>query len=447
MASTPDSMPSLGHTSHGSNEMEGVSRVLFRTPEKGDQYVLDDYFRQEMVDDDEDSMFRSELSIKTDRFGVFNDTHAVSPSFHGGEKIGIQYDEGIETLHGSYLGDLRLTSYVFAGLYNIFDASQQRDASTASINDDVTEVTNNLDQSFDILDQSNLSWERKTESLERENATLKEILASDSATILRLKTELSMYREDEQSQPLGPLNAMETKCRVIENDVLLHNEAMIQQLQDEIHALTQAKPVDSTVSPKEIQQLRLENELLASQIVENESELLKTVERMKLMTVENTKLKIANQQAPSNRSLDYILITQVASLTTRISDVERLLDDRRRPKEDRNFSTSERCEGWGPTAVSPIKVYTKDGVADTLSKQFRNASFQIDQADEVEVFQLDHTGEVEVTIDGVIMASQGTGSAGVRPDHPNPPPTESIIAEKRGRFCDCFRPSLAAVEI
>jgi predicted nuclease with TOPRIM domain len=435
MVKTPDSMPSLGEMSNDSTEVANVSRVLFQTPEReGTEVSIGGGRYHVHGDTDYHSIFDSDSSIASESFDARADQQHDDPGAHRPYLRHILESlpaECIELLHGSYVGEGRLSPKELAAIYNIFDASQKHETrsqrSVDSGNDAVTEITSNIDQ-------STVTWERKIDSLERENVTLKEIIAADSATILRLKTELSRM-EDEQRPP-------DKNLATLEQETLRQQEETIKLLRQEIETLTKAAKVPNATS-KELEQLRLENELLAAQIVENEAEVVETRRSIKQLAVENVELKLElskqksgtnNAETPvagispqSDRSLDYLLITQVASLTARISDIERALHTRHALQmRAHTLSVHEHRDDSLDNSTSPCQ---QGGALDTRSNVL------IETCD---------TNEVEVTID----SSLGTSSKSQnQSDGPKQAVQMRKMNEPRFRFCDCFRPNMSMVEV
>jgi hypothetical protein len=436
MAKTPDSMPSLGEMSNDSTEVADVSRVLFQTPEReGTEVSIGGGRYHVHGEDGYYSAFDSDSSIASESFDAQanqqHDDAAVHRPYlrHNLESLPA---EGIELLHGSYIGEGRLSPKELAAIYNIFDASQKHETrsqrSVDSGNDAVTEVTSNIDQ-------STVTWERKIDSLERENATLKEIITADSATILRLKTELSRMEDEEQAPPINNLVA-------VEQETLKKQEDTIKLLKQEIQTLSKAAKVPNAAS-KELEQLRLENELLAAQIVENEAELVETRRSIQQLAVENVELKlelskqksgqnntetnVAGTTPHSDRSLDYLLITQVASLTARISDIERDLDSRHALQmRAHTISVDERRDDSVDYSILP---HQEVGALDTGSNVL------IDTCD---------TNEVEVTIDSSLGKSSESPN---QSDGPKQAIQKRKVNEPGFRFCDCFCPNMSMVEV
>lgn len=164
-------------------------------------------------------------------------------------------------------------------------------------NDAVTEVTNNF------CHHPKIDSRMRVESLEREIATLKEILQSDSTNILKLKTNLENIRINAskhlvEAQRLRiELHAV-TKERDELNERELEHLETIRVLKLEIDKVTQ-KVQDLFLTSEELDRIRLENELFASQIIENEIEMRQIQSILQLIQGENETMQLELQQLRS----------------------------------------------------------------------------------------------------------------------------------------------------
>lgn len=142
-----------------------------------------------------------------------------------------------------------------------------------------------------------LYWKPRAKNLEKEVEALKEILADDSCKILQLKSALETLRADKFRNVLDIQSfqeELESTKQDLENlkkerEVFLENETeyreTIRILKNEVDMLTRdgqdssskmktsKEQITVLVDQEELQQLRLENQLFAAQIVDYEAEL------------------------------------------------------------------------------------------------------------------------------------------------------------------------------
>lgn len=166
-----------------------------------------------------------------------------------------------------------------ADIFTIFQTAQEKwhtgnpsppRSAVGSETDAYTTVTCNLGSQLKC-------WERKVDSLERECNTLKDIIKADSIVIIKLKGEIETLRS-QQSSCIDENNNSQSAEQAWrhERKFLLERDKQrsgtIRILNEEISRLTKHNYLCSAAK-KEVDQLRLENELLASQIIENEVEI------------------------------------------------------------------------------------------------------------------------------------------------------------------------------
>lgn len=130
----------------------------------------------------------------------------------------------------------------------------------------VTTVTSN------VANNSTSCLDYKVESLERECKTLKDIIKADSTTIVKLKGEIQQFRSKySDSNIIAQLEEVRNERNRLRELTSQQNKKE-QALKKELAVVAEASHAQS-MAKKETDQLRLENELFASQIVENESEI------------------------------------------------------------------------------------------------------------------------------------------------------------------------------
>lgn len=289
---TPDSVPSLSALSSASDDPGDVKRILFQTPESeaNNEKALA-YSRSE---DETDSLFGSDiisdasennekgfpgigrgfdyitpLLMPTSSQNLAKqhadcaDNGTFQPTCHGALSISPQeIAGGMFGILGmnQKSGDTSQEAPSPSSMTTDFGTEPSRTAEFGAEPDAVTEVTSNVDHSV-------ISWDRRIDSLERECATLKDIIKSDSVRILKLRTELSAARGNGPGGDPSKYKVVEALRR--ENAALHSRESQhletMSQLRGKIKELENTQN-GSPVVTKEIEQLRLQNELLANQV-------------------------------------------------------------------------------------------------------------------------------------------------------------------------------------
>ena len=359
---TPDSVPSLAALSSSSSTDAGdndvVTRVLFETPDKN-------------------SICASDASSTT----------SLPGSPHSSESLGTvvapapeqeapqQEQESTSPINVPNTCHGAISSNDLANIFTMFqDATRSWPhgansiASTTDVDSGaITTVTSNIGQST--------SWERKVDSLDRECAALKDIIKADSVSMLNLKREIEALRlATSRIEHAKKLLRLELDVLKKERDVLTERETQhaetIRILKDEVNKLTRSQ-YESTMSQKEVDQLRLENELFASQIIENEAE----IRQMRAILEERSRTENKNDGqcdasaeethsdatvAGKDTSDDQVqpIEERVASLAERLATIERerqlehfLLQIRRNREENgQNIAENMQEEGF---EVSP----------------------------------------------------------------------------------------------
>ena len=305
---TPDSVPSLSALSSASTETgDNLSRVLFGSPKSNDKTERATQQCEASPCASSDASTRSlptssnasvssEGTITCEKKStdkpassertptsnhplrsLFSPSPSSDPSPSKEEDIPIQ-----RSCHGG----LNLSPKELANIFAMFRDSNQkwppksepetspcRQSSPGSVADSgtdaVTTVTSNIGPAR--------SWERKVDSLERECVTLKEIIKADAVNMVGLKSQIKSLRTD--TSAVSPeIEKIKSELAEVkrERDLFMERDAQhvetIKILKDEVNTLSKLH-FDSNSKDKEISQLRLENQLFAAQIIENESEI------------------------------------------------------------------------------------------------------------------------------------------------------------------------------
>lgn len=285
--SSPDSIPSLSALSSASTDPDdNVSRVLFRSPKTADQVENASQQHEYSLSASSNASTRS-LPTSSNGSDSSEDriTHETSPRSTGLAGPLPSKEREVPILPSCH-GGLNLSPTELANIFAIFNESNQkwppkaeqetspcRKSSPGSVADSgtdaVTTVTSNIGPAK--------SWERKVDSLERECVTLKEIIKADAVNMVGLKSQIKSLRTH-KSATFPEVAKVKSELAEVqrEKELLLERDAQhvetIKILKDEVNTLSKLH-FDSNSKDKEISQLRLENQLFAAQIVENESEI------------------------------------------------------------------------------------------------------------------------------------------------------------------------------
>jgi len=504
---TPDSIPSLSALSSASDDPGDVRRILFQTPESEASNVkaLTDSRSEE---DETHSLFGSDIISDASENGGggfpgngggFNyispllmptssqnlakqradctDNVTFQPTCHGALSISPKdIAGGMFSILGmnKNAGDSSQEALSPSSIAADFGAELSMTTEFGAEPDAVTEVTSNVDHSV-------ISWDRRIDSLERECATLKDIIKSDSVRILQLRTELSVARD---KGPGGdPSNQKVVEVLQRENATLHSREFQhlktIAVLKDHIEELENAQS-SSPVMTKEIEQLRLQNELLANQarepprnngfglpficsfvavlpaessvlrvrcksltfsifpifqIIENEAEL-------NTIATENAELKerLAKQTTvatPQNNGSEASsrdqLQTQVLSLFAKIEEIENERARRDKAIEDDSRQTHKELATLKTMILEPESPpRLEDREIDFMPEECSS----VDQGD---------CDDVEVTLEGQIITINSMLEE--KENHPSAKPSNRAAKadDDCGAFCGCF-PSLSVSE-
>lgn len=172
-----------------------------------------------------------------------------------------------KTLSSSWTGKLPSTEKL-AGMLPKFDGARTlwpvKSSGESMAADAKTTVVSNKAKPYDDAPRIG--------SLEQECATLKQIIRSDSATILRLKTAIDTLRVDAAKNVLY-LKQLQSELVKVNREKEMLNERETQHLET-IKALKKELDEATASNPKdahqELEQLQIENELFATQIIDNE---------------------------------------------------------------------------------------------------------------------------------------------------------------------------------
>jgi hypothetical protein len=319
---SPESVPTLSTTSPESSLTEPIE--LFPSQRReGTEIELDVYGQTHLYDESNDLSVRSDISVASVgdvallNQGGMGLPPKSDPSF---------YYESSEASESNFSPGHCQSAFDFtptnlSTMFNIFDASHRKDrrnddshSVTNSVNDAVTEVASNIDHSVII-------WERKIDLLEREITTLKEIIKADSVTILCLKTDLSALQERE-SKWIAERSARDVGLSAQQRQSY---ETTIQQLEAKIQFLSEPRIMIEVSGDGE--QLRLENELFASQIVDNETEIRKTRRIMSQIAEENASLsmELADLKTHSDEAVNPLKL-EVDSVAGKLAELENKLE-------------------------------------------------------------------------------------------------------------------------
>lgn len=453
---SPDSVPSLSATTAASTFTDQVVRELFPMPQDDGMDIEQHRLGQSLrIEVDRESLFGSDISVASEGTYVSIDDDD--------RNIRITQNDcrdGDSPVDGSKVkifpghGAINLAPNFTSSMFQIFDTSQKKGAdddalSTAnSVNDAVTEIASNIDHSI-------LLWERKIDSLEREIATLKGIIKSDSVTILNLKTELSEYQEKDS---LSQQDMISEQGSELSAQQKREYEETIQHLHDEIEVLTNEEDCRNRLNNES--QLQLQNELFASQIIESETEIRHSQDIISQISEENVKLSmelselraqpVQQKECMDNEKSDsLVMLADLIYVKDWMTDIEKKLES--------GFYC--RC--------TPNKKYSEFINVDTNALDPSRNSVPLfdrevddDEIDENHPSNEPNCMDIEVMIDGTIMTTVATEMTSISKDNQLSPqqmpecsgagePTcrQTIdVVETECNFCDCLLTKTTAKE-
>ena len=246
-------------------------------------------------------------------------------------------------IESSCPGGLNLSPKQLGDLFSLFEETRREwpaafrsaaDTSPANMSDTSTAVTGNLSTEAHTTGLET--------SLQQENETLKEVISFDSRSLMKLKSEVGSLQDisARQLQTIKDLqNQLDTVGR--ERDTFKDRDSVHQDtiniLKEEVDSLTQRGARPSPEILNEMEQLKIENELFASQIIENEAEMKEMRSLLEFMDKENEQLrqdlealqKAAREKAAESGDIAF----QLKMLARRISDIERDQDIVRQSQE------------------------------------------------------------------------------------------------------------------
>jgi chromosome segregation ATPase len=294
--------------------------------------------------------------------------------------------------------------------------------------DAVTTLTSNVDP------YSTVGWERKVDSLERELKTLKDIIKTDSDQRLKLQAEIETLRSTKTETssgtgvPGGSVDALMQERDDLRERDSQHLET-IKILTEELNTLAK-----TSQSSRELDQLRLENELFASQIVENENEMQELRSTLKILEEENKRLidEIANVQTTEStqgintgreHSSGNPWKDQLESLAARVADIECDRDRRNQSLEAERRKVHAELESIRAIALARNPTADRFVRGDVGGHQSNKSEELIN--------------DVEVTLEGKILTS--ATSLLECPNNDKNQAQEKMERNKSwGGFCDCF---------
>ena len=445
---TPDSIPSLSALSSASDDPGDVKRALFQTPESSSKTKTSPFDHIEgskpesiesvFISDDASTGVNSGCAydspsewplISRNRFYLPTCQGALmmSPQELAGGVLSmfmVDRDSENATLEATVSpSSTAADSGTEPSSTDDFDAERLRSldlgestlTSSGAEPDALTEVTSNVDHTV-------INWDRRIETLERECATLKDIIRSDSVRILQLRTKLEACRGQKGSSP---------KQRVLEllkreKAALLARESehleTIADLRAKITELGNIQKNCDTMS-NEIQVLRIQHELLANQIITNEAEL-------NALSTENGELREQlakeaqnpnHQKSIEDDSSRDKLQDQLSAVIARITEIEKERDRRDKVIEEDNRQIHEEL---ATIAINqPISPNPSEGQA-----------WNEEMVTNVELCGGD---DVEVTLEGQIITTNSMLDD--KENHPRVPDMKALADEGDDDYCGCLQ--------
>jgi hypothetical protein len=444
---SPDSVVSSMASTILTSTTDQVVRELFPISQEKENnlasYQLDQSIQIEV---DSESNFGSDVSVASEgTHASFNDGRIsrIGQNMYDDTDSPIENNSEVKAFPGCH-GAFHRTPKNFSTMFNVFDASRKKDeydeAMSNSVNDAVTEVASNIDQSV-------VFWERKIDSLEREIKTLKGIIKSDSVTILQLKTELSTFKEKE-------LLLRAVTCDQCGD---LTTEQTVQGIIEEIEVSNQSDGM--SISDTEAQ-LRLENKAFASQIVNSETEIQETRDIISQIAESNVRLnmelsELRTQTVPHQEYID----NEVPTYKTLQSDMI-YLESRMRVIEHRIESGCFcRCaQNDESTSSRPIRP--RSNIEEPMHDELFSTAAVNDNVDDRKPQNESDCTDIEVSIDGTIITIIGsdttTQEMECNTDHTlrdtgseqSPPYLMQNLenVETDCNFCDCLRTASPTID-
>jgi hypothetical protein len=491
VVATPDSaVPSLTESSPASTDTDEVTRVLFDidTPEQKTTEVTRVLFDIDTPEQkarassprvhwpnqdgtDRDSICSSDVSVAS---LALSDANSIVESEHPGDSqsftshsphqlISWSKPDFIRSKVGddvviepSCHGGLNLSPTEVATIFHIFEGSQKQwpshqayseaafqPPSSTATSETSTTVTSNMGFSAGKSTQ-------REKSLEHECVALKEILRVDTEKIFQLKGEQEKLRAVDSEHKID-ISLLKLELDAVKREKELQRERESQHLEtikilkNEVDNLTK---VGSVWSRKIIEQLRLENELFASQIIENEVETKEMRSSLELLLVENEEIKsdlasvCGKQGVQFKTTSDQIkdiqevgTISPKTDLAKQVESLELRLQDMEKAREWTMYSLGEERERREEPEI-PQDITTPE-IQVELSPD-KGVPVEEDKS----YYASNEAQEVEVTLDGPVE-KQTSISQVKGPECPN-----KAIQDDDGwdGLCDCF-PSTSQNEV
>jgi hypothetical protein len=320
-----------------------------------------------------------------------------------------------------------------------------------SVTDAETAVASNLNLTG--------SWERRVDDLEKCCAALKEIIRADSRTMLQLKAELALVRNEyrntiAKTSSLATVRLHEDLRRAqTERDYLLErdveNMETVQMLKDEVNGFA--------MQCRELQALRIENKLLTKQSISQENECKRMNDTIKSLEEENFSLKLElalTEDHTEDRSLTTeflsnaaaeVLQRQLETLSARISEIESVKEISQSGYSTVGPIYKEKMA----TVVSTCNVLLAESQVNSSSRKKKQSMAHTNTNAEtfLEPKKEQHVREkVEVTLEGSIITTgcnRETDTYIMTCDKHMGPTNENFksVAKKKSRWCglrDCF---------
>jgi hypothetical protein len=463
---TPDSaVPSLTESSPTSTDTDDVTRVLFDidTPEQKSRTSSPRVHWPNQDGSDRDSIYSSDVSVGSLALSLGDASYIVKGKHPGdsesynshsphqlvsGSKTDLRHSKVGDdvVIEPSCHGGLNLSPIEVARIFDIYDGSQKqwpqhkaysdsevKFQSPSSTSETSTAVTSNMGFSTGKSTQ-------REKSLEHECVALKEILRVDSENILKLKGEQEKLRAVDSEHKIDiRLLKLELDAAKREKELQQERESQhletIKILKDEVDSLTK---VGSVWSRKKIEQMRLENELFASQIIENEVESKEIRSSLELLLVENEEIRsdlasVRGEQgvqykATSDQVEKVAIIVPKTDLAKQVESLELRLQDMEKAREWTMQSLGEECrrreEPESPQYMirseAPVELSSNKGVP-------AEQNIFLDAGSEAQ--------EIEVTLEGPVEKQTTLSQQGKGAECP-----KKAIQDDSGwnGLCDCF---------
>lgn len=450
---TPESIPSLSALSSASDDPGDVKRALFQTPESSSRenpspvnHIKDDDIESvlsDFISDDTSTGVNSGCTYESSsQWPVTSRNPFYFPTCQGVVIASPQeLADGVFRLFQNdrysdkaLLGETVSPSSTAAdsgtepSSTDDFEAERLRSAAFGEDNmagigaepDALTEVTSNVDHSV-------INWDRRIETLERECATLKDIIRSDSVRILQLRTKLEAARGHGQRGNFRKQRVLEILKR--ENAALLAQESQlletIAELRAKIMELENMQNNKCLTMSNETELLRLQNELLANQIVTNEADL-------HALSLENTELKeqlVKDATTPGHPKTiedDYFRDTlqdQLSALVVQITEIGKERERRDKVIEEDNRQIHDEL-----AAIAIIHPPSSPHQSD-------DQDYKDEMGTKVEPCGCD---DVEVTLEGQIITTNSMLDD--KENYPTRVPNIKALADDdQDGFCGCLQ--------